>query len=190
MLLSESVNAQLQHLTLPPAESPKTAKALFYILISVGLTVAAARGLVAAGFPSPESLSILFVLPVLWAAIFYGFALSLVAALLSVAAYNFALLAPIWHISLWEAENLAKLAVLILVAMIASGLSVRVRRLAREALQRERVLSGVYALSQDMLGIANLPEMRAAAQAKLAALLQSRVSVVLKDEVTADDEAA
>lgn len=157
--------------------------------ISVCITVAtviftslAAWLLVSAGFPSPETLSVLFVIPVLVGAVVYGLRASLIAAVFSVLAYNFILLTPVWHIGLWEVENIAKMFALSFVAIVASALSSRIRKLAREAMQRERVLSGVYALSQDMLGIANIPDMRRAAEAKLSSLLDSEATIILRSE--------
>ncbi len=157
--------------------------------VSVSITVATviftslvACLLVSAGFPSPETLSILFVIPVLVGAVVYGLRASLIATVFSILAYNFVLLPPVWHIGLWEAENIAKMFALSFVAIVASALSIRIRKLAREAMQRERVLSGVYALSQDMLGIANIPDMRRAAEAKLSLLLDSEATIILRSE--------
>ncbi|MDX1974822.1 MAG: ATP-binding protein [Rickettsiales bacterium] len=157
--------------------------------VSVSITVATviftslvAWLLVSAGFPSPETLSVLFVIPVLVGAVAYGLQASLIAAIFSVLAYNFVLLPPVWHIGLWEVENIAKMFALSFVAIVASALSSRIRKLAREAMQRERVLSGVYALSQDMLGIANIPDMRRAAEAKLSSLLDSEARIILRGE--------
>lgn len=161
------------------------ARTLKCLLISVAYVLVAsllAWLLVYAGFPSPETLSILFVIPVLAAAVLYGLYYSLFSVVLSVLAYNFVLLTPVWHIGLWEAENFAKAAVLTMVALVASALSKQVRTLAREAMQRERILSGVYALSQDMLGIANVADMRHAAQMKLSSLLGSAVTISLVSE--------
>ncbi len=134
------------------------------------------------GFPSPESLGGLFVIPVLFSAIFYGLWASLISALISVLAYNFVLLSPVWHINLFEAENFTKMAVLSIVAIIASALAARIRKLAWEAIQREHVLSGVYALSQDMLGISNVSDMRLAAETKLSSLIATKVYILLKEE--------
>lgn len=158
-------------------------------IASVLVTSLLAWLLVYAGFPSPETLSILFVIPVLAAAVLYGLRASLVAVVFSVLAYNFVLLTPVWHIGLWEAENFAKAAILTIVALVASALSRRVRNLAREAMQRERILSGVYALSQDMLGIANIPDMRHAAETKLCSLLGSEVTITLMSEKEKLDQA-
>jgi two-component system sensor histidine kinase KdpD len=160
----------------------KLAISLATTIASVLITSLLAWLLVYAGFPSPETLSVLFVIPVLAAAVLYGLRASLVAVIFSVLAYNFVLLPPVWHIGLWEAENFAKVAVLAMVAVVASALSGRVRKLARESMQRERILSGVYALSQDMLGIANVKDMRRAAEAKLSDLLGGEAIIILKAE--------
>jgi two-component system sensor histidine kinase KdpD len=174
-------------------ETDNAARKLFLSLAttiaSVFITSVLAWLLVYAGFPSPETLSVLFVIPVLAAAVLYGLRASLVAVVFSVLAYNFVLLPPVWHIGFFEAENFAKTAVLTIVAFVASALSIRVRKLAQEAMQRERILSGVYALSQDMLGIANIPDMQHAAETKLSSLLGGEVSIILKQEKEQLDQA-
>jgi len=163
----------------------------FSILLTIAVVTATAFIswlLVYVGFPSPETLGILFVIPVLFSAIFYGLVSALIAAFISVLAYNFVLLPPIWHIGLLEIENFTKMAVLSLVAIIASALVSRIKKLAGEALQRERILSGVYALSQDMLGISNIEDIRFAAEAKLTSLLEVKVNIILKELIDPSNE--
>ncbi len=142
----------------------------------------------ALGFPSPESLSILYVLPVLYSAIFLGTGMALGTAMISVLAYNYTLLQPIGHIGLFEAENIAKLAILSLVALISSALIYKIRTMTMEAAGREQILSGVYALSQDVLGIANVTDMRIAAETKLREMLSADCSIVLDGEQQSNDE--
>ena len=192
MVLRSAIESQLNGII----TQNDTVRATCKLVISLATTIASvlitsllAWLLVYAGFPSPETLSVLFVIPVLAAAVLYGLRASLVAVVFSVMAYNFVLLPPVWHIGLWEAENFAKTAVLTIVALVASGLSMRVRKLAREAMQRERILSSVYALSQDMLGIANISDMRHAAETKLSSLLGSAASIILKREQERLDQA-
>lgn len=192
MVLGSAIESQLNGIITQSdtiRATRKLAISLATTVVSVLITSLLAWLLVYAGFPSPETLSVLFVIPVLAAAVLYGLRASLVAVVFSVLAYNFVLLPPVWHIGLWEAENVAKTAVLTIVALVASGLSIRVRKLAREAMQRERILSGVYALSQDMLGIANIPDMRHAAETKLSSLLGGEVSIILKQEQERLDQA-
>ena len=173
----------------PSRHTPAFYISLLTTIALVFLTSGLAWLLVYAGFPSPETLSLLFVIPVLAAAVLYGLYAALLAVVFSVMAYNFVLLPPVWHIGWWEAENFAKSAVLVTVALVASALSIRIRMLAHEAMQRERILSGVYALSQDMLGIATIADMRHAAEAKLASLLGGDVIIILKHEAEQLDEA-
>lgn len=164
--------------------------ACIVILGSVIVTSLAAWLLVRGGFPSPENLNVLFVIPVLTAAVFYGLRAALISVVLSILAYDLILLSPIWNIELWEPENVAKIVVLSFVAIVASALSSRIRLLAKEALQRERVISGVYALSQDMLGIANVDDMRRKAESKLSDLLHSKARILLAPEIELLDSAA
>ncbi|MBL0318425.1 MAG: DUF4118 domain-containing protein [Alphaproteobacteria bacterium] len=185
MVSTGTVETQLHHF-ITDGETGSRGRNFF---VSVSITVATviftslvAWLLVLAGFPSPETLSVLFVIPVLVGAVLYGLLVSLIAAVFSVLAYNFVLLPPVWHIGLWEVENIAKMFALSFVAIVASTLSSRIHKLAQEAMQRERVLSGVYALSQDMLGIANIPDMRRAAEAKLSSLLDSEATIILRSE--------
>lgn len=98
------------------------------------------------------------------------------------------LLPPIWHIGLFEIENFTKMAVLSIVAIITSTLVSRIKKLAREAMQRERILSGVYALTQDILGISNMEDMCLAAEAKLSSLLEVKVSIILKESIDYKNE--
>lgn len=185
MAARTTIESQLHDLLMPEhnaRSSRRAATGLLLTLAIICLTSLVAWLLVFSGFPSPEALSILFVIPVLVAAILYGLSSSLIAALLSVLAYNFVLLPPVWHIDLLEPENFLKFLTLGFVALVASGLSSRIRKMALEAVQRERVLSGVYALSQDMLGIANVADMRNAAEAKLSDLLGREAVIILKTE--------
>lgn len=146
--------------------------------------------LIAIGFPAPESLSVLFVLPVFYAAIFHGFWMGALTALLAVISYDFLLLPPVWHIEPFEPQNIAKLAIFILVAMVASALASRIRQLGREASEKEHILSGLYALSHDMVGIVNAGEMRQAAETRLSKLLETEVAVLLKQDIPKEAEAA
>lgn len=185
MVLGSAIESQLNGIITQSdtvRATRKLAISLATTIASVLITSLLAWLLVYAGFPSPETLSVLFVIPVLAAAIFHGLRSSLIAALLSVLAYNFVLLSPVWHIGLLEPENFAKMITLGFVALVASGLSSRIRKMAAEATQRERVLSGVYALSQDMLGIANVADMHRAAEAKLSDLLGRQAVIILNTE--------
>jgi two-component system sensor histidine kinase KdpD len=185
MPLSYLLESQLHHLITRDTPEGRRAAWLRQVppaALAVLATSAIAYGIAAMGFPSPESLSVLFVLPVLYSAIFHGLRMALFTSLLAVLAYNLVLLPPVWHIGLTDPNNAAKLIILALVAGTASALASRIRILAWEAMSRERILSGVYTLSQDMLGISNTEDMRKAAEVKLGELLEAEATIILKEE--------
>lgn len=193
MPLSHFLESHLHDLITRPPVKERWKQRILRMISSKGavlLTASVAWLLIAMGFPEPESLSVLFVLPVLYAAIFHGFWMGALTSLLAVISYDLLLLPPIWHIEPFEPHNIAKLAVFILVALVASGLAARIRQLGRETLEKEHILSGLYALSHDMVGIANAGEMRQAAEARLSQLLEAEVAVLLKAEIQKEMEAA
>jgi two-component system sensor histidine kinase KdpD len=189
MPLSHLIESQLQ--ALPETQrSPRQrlaawGRGLGTAAAGIVVTAAIARGLAGLGWASAESLSVLFVLPVLVSAILHGLGMALVAAGLAVAAYSALLPA-----SAVASQSLVKAAILVLVAVIGSALAGRVRRLADEAMVRERTLSALYALSQDAIAVSSVAAMRAAIDKTLSRLLGRRAEVVLDDEPDAAGEEA
>lgn len=138
---------------------------------------------------SAERLGILFIIPVLFSTIFYGLWFGLITTCISVVAYNFVLSPLTWHFSLFNAENAAKMAIFSLVVIITNALVSKLKKLVKEVIQRERILSGVYALSHEMLGITNIDDMCCAAQTKLSSLLETKVEIILKEHIDLENEA-
>jgi len=171
-------------------KSPSLFHASAISLAGVSIAAGLSWLMIACGFPSRDILSLLFVLPVLVSAILYGLPVALVTVVLSLLAYNMVVLPPVWDFTPLQPQNMAKGLVLGIVAVIASGLSTQIRALASAALRREAVLSGVYALSQELLGISNLMEMRRSTERKLASLLGTRAAILLLSEITSLDEGA
>lgn len=163
---------------------------LVFSLSMVLLVTGFAWLLTTMGFPAPESLSVLFILPVLFVAIFHGFWMGSLTALLAMISYDLLLLMPTWHITLFDPQIIAKLAIFILVALVAAALASRTRQLRRETMEKEHILSGLYALSHDMVGIVDAGEMREAAETRLSGLLEAEVVVLLKQDIPKDAEAA
>lgn len=193
MPLTHFLESHLHDLITRPPTRQRWKQRILRLVSSKGavlLTAFFAWALIAMGFPAPESLSVLFVLPVLYAAIFHGFWMGALTALLAVISYDLLLLPPIWHIEPFEPHNIAKLAIFTLVALVASALAARIRQLGRESMEKEHILSGLYALSHDMVGIANAAEMRQAAELRLSKLLETDVAVLLKQDIPKEVEAA
>jgi two-component system sensor histidine kinase KdpD len=103
-------------------------------------SVAAATGLVFALKPIAPilSLGVLYTLPVLAAAIFFGVGFSIAVAVASMLAFNYLFLAPVGTLSLADGRNWTALGVYVVTAVVASELATQARRRAAEAEQRER----------------------------------------------------
>ncbi len=107
------------------------------LMVLTGVTLIADR-LVALGYVWPESLAMMFVIPVFCATLWYEIRLVLLTIILSILIYDWLLLPPIGDISLWEGENAAKLLVLMLVAGLGSALVGVIRQVAEEQEHKRR----------------------------------------------------
>jgi two-component system sensor histidine kinase KdpD len=174
----------------PPLPVLRGQRALWQeALLSLVMVFAAAcvsYVLMQSGFPSPEALSILFVLPVLAAAIFLDLRLALVTVALSVITYNLVLLPPFWTFDLTNPQAVAKIVVLLIVTLVVSALTTRLRRITGESQARENVLGGLYQLNQDLVGKTTVAQVQAASEACLSALTTVPCQIWYKD-VPVDD---
>ncbi len=109
------------------------------LLVSVA-AVATATGLIYALRPvAPDlSLGVVYVLPVMLVAIAYGMAFAIGTAVVSMLAFNFLFLPPLYSFTLQDAENWLALGVYLGIAIVVSDLATRSRRRAAIAEQRGR----------------------------------------------------
>jgi two-component system sensor histidine kinase KdpD len=109
-------------------------------LFAGALLIAAATGLVFALKPVAPvlGLGVVYLLPVLPAAVVWGLPVALPVSVASMLAYNFFFLPPVHTLRLREGENWVALAVYLVVAVVAAELASRARRRAEDAEQRGR----------------------------------------------------
>ncbi|EGF91407.1 sensor protein kdpD [Asticcacaulis biprosthecium C19] len=138
------------------------------------------------GFPSPESLGILFVLPVLCAAVFFDLRLALATVGLSVIAYHLVLSAAYGSLDVSNPQVLAKVVVLLTVSLVVSALATRLRRITREGQTRENFLTDLYQLNQDLIGKTSVDDVCAAAEHRLSVILQAPCRIHLKPSSALD----
>lgn len=81
----------------------------------------------------PSSVDLLYLPAVLGAAVFYGFGPGALAALASALAFNFFFTTPIHTLRIANAEDVATVALLFLVALVTSQLAARMRKEAKAA---------------------------------------------------------
>jgi two-component system, OmpR family, sensor histidine kinase KdpD len=130
----------------PPSEWPGYALTLAVV---VACTAAAW-----AMFPKFELSNIIMVylLGVIAVASRAGRAASVLASVLSVAAFDFFFVPPYYTFAVSDSQYLVTFAVMLVVALVVSGLTLRTRGQAEAARQRERRTSALYAMSRELAG--------------------------------------
>lgn len=146
----------------PGASVAQYAAAASLVVATTGLAVA-----VRAVFPVPD-LEMLYLLAVMAAAVRFGRGPSIVAAAVSVAAYDFFFVPPFHTFAVADARYLLTFAMMFGVGLLLSELTARIRRQERDALSREERTAALYALSRD-LGVADGPAEVASVVARHAA---------------------
>jgi two-component system sensor histidine kinase KdpD len=99
---------------------------------------------------SPANLVMIYLLTVVIAAIYLGRGPSLLAAVLSVAAFDYFFVPPSLTLAVSDSEYLLTFLGLLVVGLVISNLAVRVREQAESAERREAQTAELYALSRDL----------------------------------------
>ncbi len=147
------------------------------------LMVAASTGFNLMVFPYlPHSaLALVYLLGVVAVAVRAGPGPSILACVLSVAAFDFFLVPPYFTFAVAETQDLLAFGVMFVVALVISGLTVRIRWLADSARQRERHTAALYALSRDLAVAREMPAILEAATRHIGDVFRGRVAVLLPD---------
>jgi two-component system sensor histidine kinase KdpD len=128
------------------------------------------------------SLGMVFLVPVLISAVFYGRRTAFVTAILSVLSYNFFFLPPLYTFTIADPENVSALFFFGVTAVIASNLTARVRAQAIVARQRARTTEELYQFSRKLAGAANLDDLLWATVHQIALMLKVRVVILLPED--------
>jgi two-component system sensor histidine kinase KdpD len=130
--------------------------------------------------PLPN-ISLVFLTAVLFSAVTSGLGPSLFAALLSVLAYNFFFLPPLYTFTIADPANVLALIAFMIVAVIASNLASRTRDQAINAARRANTTAELYAFSRKLAGTATLDDVLWATAYQVASMLKVRVVMLLPD---------
>jgi len=86
-------------------------------------------------------------------AFFLGRGPSLLAAALSVAAYNFFFVPPLLTFTIEQARHVLTFVMMFVVGLTVSGLAARLRKQERDARRREERTAALYSLTQELAGL-------------------------------------
>jgi two-component system sensor histidine kinase KdpD len=146
------------------------------------VAVALAAAFALREFVAVSGISLTFLVAVLASAVTYGLWASLFACLISVLAYNFFFLPPLYTLTISAPENIVALFFFAVVAVIASNLAARLRSQALAAQQRARTTEELYLFSRKLASAASLDDLLWATVHQIALMLKVRVVLLLPEE--------
>jgi len=128
-----------------------------------------------------SNVALVFLTGVLASAVTYGLWPSLFACLLSVLAYNFFFLPPLYTFTIADPENVVALFFFLVVALIASHLAARLRAQVVAARERAKTTEDLYLFSRKLGGIVALDDLLWATAFQIASMLNLRVVLLLPE---------
>lgn len=152
-----------------------------YALAVVSVAIVSLIGLAIAPYWGNGPVVLLYILPVLAAAVFGGLRPALLAAVGATLAYNFYFTAPYRTFLVHSAVDAMTLAVLFVVAIVTSQLAGRLREQARIAAAHAARNATIAGFARRLLSCAGPDEIAAVAVRELAALYASNAVLILAD---------
>jgi two-component system sensor histidine kinase KdpD len=149
---------------------------------TVLVAVAVLIGIALQNLLAITSISLVFLTAVLAAAAAWGLWPSLYASFLSVLAYNFFFLPPVYTFTVADPENVVALAFFLIAALIAGNLAAAVRAQAVAARVRARITDDLYQFSRKLAAIGNLDDLLWAGAYQVAVMLKVRVVLLLPQD--------
>jgi two-component system sensor histidine kinase KdpD len=148
------------------------------------VTVLACTALTGLMFPyfALANLIMVYLVGVVLVANRWGRGPSILAAILSVAVFDFLFVPPFLTFAVSDTQYVVTFVVMLLVAILISTLTVRVNEQAEMARQRERRTSALYSLSRELASTRNLDPMIAAVRRHVQDLFEGETAVFLVGE--------
>src|SRR6266851_1576580 len=164
---------------------PGNAFRLLPYLGSAGaVSLALVCGFLIERFIGLQSVLLVFLMAILASAIAWGLLPSLFACVLSVLAFNFFLLPPIYTFAIADPENAVALFFFFIVAVIVSHLTAATRSQIAVARARAKTNAALYAFSRKLAGIGTLDDLLWATAYQVASMLDARTVLLLPDKAT------
>jgi two-component system, OmpR family, sensor histidine kinase KdpD len=168
-----------------PAVGVQAAKKPFdprpYLATLAIVAVALGLGLALEEFLNVLNIALVFLIAVLIAAASFGLWPSLFACAISVLAYNFFFLPPLYTFTIADPENVLALMAFLVAAVIASNLGAGTRAQALTAHARARTTEELLAFSRKLAGVATLDDLLWATAHQIASMLKLHVVILMPE---------
>src|SRR5216683_1860247 len=150
-----------------------------YALAVVGICT----GIAWAMFPyfAFSNLIMVYLLGVIVVATRYGRGPSLLASLMSVGAFDFFFVPPYYTFAVSDTQYFVTFSVMLVVAVVISGLAARIRAQAESAREREGRMAALYAMSRELASTRGVQGLLAVATRHITELFRARVAILLPD---------
>jgi two-component system sensor histidine kinase KdpD len=159
----------------PPVDWAGYAKAMGIVAACTGLAALMFRHF------APANLIMVYLLGTVLAAWRLGRGPSILASVLSVAAFDFFFVTPFLTFAVSDTQYAVTFAVMLAVAIVISTLTTRIQAHAELSRQRERRTAALYSMTRDLVSQQGLDELLRAATRHIAEVFASRVAVFLPD---------
>jgi len=145
------------------------------------VVVAVCTALAALMFPSfaEANLIMTYLLGIVLVASRFGRGPSILASIVSVAAFDFFFVPPVLTFAISDVQYLVTFAVMLAVALVISTMAVRLRRQATSAGQREQRIAALYAMSREFASSRGLKKLLRAAVRNISDTFESQVVILL-----------
>jgi two-component system sensor histidine kinase KdpD len=164
-----------------PASQPSGIDFRAYLGSLALVLVALAAALLLREMLGVTSVALAFLTFVLASAVAFGLGPALFASLVSMLAYNFFFLPPLYTLTIADPENITALFFFAVAAVVASNLTAMVRAQAIVAQQRARVTEELYQFSRKLAVAANIDDLLWASAHQIALMLRVHVVILLPE---------
>jgi two-component system sensor histidine kinase KdpD len=165
----------------PPAGPRRVPEAAGYAWAVFAAAVSTAVGLAAGPHADRANLVLGYLLGVVAVAIRFGHGPSVLVSLLGVLCFDYFFVPPLHSFAVADPRHAFTFALMLLVALVVSGLTVRTRKQAEGARTREQRTAALYELSRELSSLRGVDRIAAAAVAHMSRVFGSAVVVLLPD---------
>lgn len=164
-------------------ETPKRTTNPSAYLGAVAIVAAAlGLGLIIEPYLGNDNNDLIFLTAVFVVAVNFGLLPSITASILSMFAYNFFFLPPLYTFAVSNPAHLIAVFFFLAAALFASNLAGRVRDQVSAARMRARTTEALYAFSRKIAGVASLDDLLWAAAFQISSMLNVNVVVLLPED--------
>jgi two-component system sensor histidine kinase KdpD len=152
-----------------------------YAWSTVFVAIALGCGMILNQELAVQNIALAFLTAVLASAITYGLWPALYASMISMLAFNFFFLPPLYTFTIAETENVVALFFFLVIAFIASNLTARVRSQAVVARQRAKTTEDLYLFSRKLAGVGTLDDVLWVTAFQVASMLKVQVVILMSE---------